>query len=58
VIPVLLNVESCLRLVRALTVEKDENWLEPTRHVNMELLIEQKEEAPGKVDEAAHGGGT
>ena len=38
------NVESCLRLVRALCVETHETWLEDPRYLNMTLLAEQKKE--------------
>jgi putative transposase len=38
------NGESCLRLVRALTVEMHENWIEAIRYLNMQLLREQKKE--------------
>lgn len=39
------NAESCLRLVRALTVERHEAWLEDHRYLNMDLLKEHKKEA-------------
>jgi putative transposase len=39
------NAESCLRVVRALAVEPHENWLEGTRYLNMDHLIERKKEA-------------
>jgi transposase-like protein len=38
------NAESCLRLVRALTVERHEAWLEDHRYLNMDLLKEHKKE--------------
>ena len=38
------NAESCLRLVRALAVETQENWLEQHRYLNMEDLREHKKE--------------
>ena len=38
------NVESCLRLTRALAVEKHEEWQEGSRYLNMTLLKEQKKE--------------
>jgi hypothetical protein len=37
------NAESCLRLVRALTVERHETWLEDHRYLNMDLLRAQEE---------------
>jgi putative transposase len=39
------NAESCLRLVRALTIERHEAWLEDHRYLNMDLLKEHKKEA-------------
>jgi len=39
------NAESCLRLVRAPTVERHEAWLEDHRYLNMDLLKERKKEA-------------
>ena len=45
IVPIFPNVESCLRLVRALAVEMHENWLETTRHLNMDHLKEHRKEA-------------
>ena len=42
---ILPNVDSCLRLIRALCVETHETWLEDNRYLNMSLLAEQKKEA-------------
>ncbi len=39
------NAESCLRLVRALTVECHETWLDDHRYLNMDLLKQDKKEA-------------
>jgi hypothetical protein len=36
------NTESCLRLVRALAVETNENWMEANRYINMGDLREHK----------------
>ena len=36
------NAESCLRLVRALAVETNENWMEANRYINMDDLREHK----------------
>lgn len=36
------NAESCLRLTRAVCVEKHETWLEDHRYLNISLLAEQK----------------
>jgi putative transposase len=44
VVRIFPNGESCLRLVRALTVEMHENWIEAIRYLNMQLLREQKKE--------------
>ncbi|WP_349643810.1 hypothetical protein [Bradyrhizobium sp. LMTR 3] len=38
------NAESCLRLVRALTIERHEAWFEGHRYLNMHLLKEHKKE--------------
>jgi len=53
VIRIFPNVASCLRLVRALTVEMHENWIEAIRYINMDLLKEHKKEALRRIDEAA-----
>ena len=53
VIRIFPNEASCLRLVRALTVETHENWIEATRYLNMDLLKEHKKEALRKLDPAA-----
>ena len=39
------NAESCLRLVRALTNERHEAWLEDHRNLDTDLLKERKKEA-------------
>lgn len=44
VVRIFPNTESCLRLVRALTAETHEEWLEATRYLNMEHLKEHKKE--------------
>jgi transposase-like protein len=44
VVRIFPNAESCLRLVRALTVERHEAWLEDHRYLNMDLLKEHKKE--------------
>ena len=38
------NEASCLRLIRALRVEKHELWQEESRYLNMDLLAERKKE--------------
>ena len=53
VIRIFPTAESCLRLVRALAVELHENWIEATRYLNMDLLIERKKEELRNFDEAA-----
>ena len=45
VVRIFPNVDSCLRLIRALCVETHETWLEDNRYLNMSLLMEQKKEA-------------
>lgn len=42
VVRIFPNVQSCLRLIRALAVETHENWLEQHRYLNMEELREHK----------------
>lgn len=44
VVRIFPNAESCLRLIRALCIEKHEDWLEDSRYLNMALLAEQKKE--------------
>jgi putative transposase len=45
VVRIFPDVASCLRLVRALGVEKHELWQEQSRYLDMDLLAEQKKEA-------------
>ena len=52
VVRIFPNAASCLRLVRALTVETHENWLEATRYLNMAHLAEHKKEMLRKIDQA------
>ena len=42
VVRIFPNAQSCLRLVRALTVETHENWMEANRYINMDDLREHK----------------
>jgi putative transposase len=42
VVRIFPNAESCLRLVRALAVETNENWMEANRYINMDDLRELK----------------
>jgi transposase-like protein len=44
VVRIFPNTASCLRLIRALTVEIHEDWVEATRYLNMEVLKEQIKE--------------
>lgn len=44
VVRIFPNAESCLRLVRALAVERHEDWLEGTRYLNMECLREHRKQ--------------
>lgn len=42
VVRIFPNAPSCLRLVRALAVETNENWMEANRYINMDDLREHK----------------
>ena len=42
VVRIFPNTESCLRLVRAIAVETNENWMEANRYINMDDLREHK----------------
>ena len=42
VVRIFPNAAACLRLVRALAVEIDENWIEAMQYLNMEPVAEQK----------------
>lgn len=53
VIRIFPNAASCLRLVRALTVEMHENWIEAIRYLNMDLLKEHKKEQLRQIEAAA-----
>jgi putative transposase len=53
VVRIFPNAASCLRLVRALAVEIDENWIEAMQYLNREPLAEQKKEALRKLGDAA-----
>jgi putative transposase len=44
VVRIFPNAPSCLRLIRALTAEIHETWLEDSRYLNMNLLKEQKKQ--------------
>jgi putative transposase len=49
VIRIFPNEASCLRLIRALSVEMHENWVEAHRYLDMKLLIEHKKQEMMKV---------
>lgn len=53
VVRIFPNAASCLRLVRALTVEMHENWIEAIRYLDMEQLREHKKEVLRRLDMAA-----
>ena len=53
VVRIFPNAAACLRLVRALAVEIDENWIEAMQYLNMEPLAEQKKEALRTLGDAA-----
>ena len=42
VVRIFPNLQSCLRLVRALAAEIHETWIEAMRYLNMDLLREAK----------------
>ncbi|CAG1012373.1 hypothetical protein RHIZO_04240 [Rhizobiaceae bacterium] len=42
VVRIFPNAQSCLRLVRALAVESNENWMKANRYLNMDDLREHK----------------
>lgn len=44
VVRIFPNEASCLRLIRALAVERHEEWIEEHRYLNMELLKERERE--------------
>ncbi len=52
VVRIFPNASSCLRLIRALSVETHENWIEATRYLNMELLSEHKKEQLRRLEAA------
>ncbi len=53
VVRIFPNMASCLRLVRALSAEMDEDWVEATRYLNMEFLREQLKEQRRQLTPAA-----
>lgn len=53
VVRIFPNTASCLSLVRALTVETHENWIEAIRSLNMEPLRELNKNALRQMGEAA-----
>jgi putative transposase len=53
VVRIFPNAAACLRLIRALAVEIDENWIEAMQYLNMEPLAEQKKEALCRIGDAA-----
>lgn len=52
VVRIFPNAASCLRLVRALAAETHENWIEATRYLNMDLLVEHKKQLLKHVEAA------
>lgn len=44
VVRIFPNEESCLRLIRALSIETHEGWLEESKYLNMSLLRDAKKE--------------
>jgi putative transposase len=53
VVRIFPNAASCLRLIRALAVEIQEDWIEATRYLNMDLLAERLKEQRREVTAAA-----
>lgn len=53
VVRIFPNAASCLRLIRALAVEIQEDWVEATRHLNMEVLQEKLKEQRRELASAA-----
>jgi putative transposase len=53
VVRIFPNAASCLRLTRALAVEIDEDWVEATRYLDMEVLREQMREQRRELQPAA-----
>jgi putative transposase len=53
VIRIFPNEDSCLRLIRALLVEINEDWIEQHRYLNMELLKEHYKRKIHEMDNAA-----
>jgi putative transposase len=49
VVRIFPNAAACLRLIRALSVEMHENWIEAIRYLNMEYLKEHKKELMRRV---------
>ncbi len=52
VVRIFPNLESRLRLVRALAVELHESWFEASRDLNMDLLREDRKEQLRRLDQA------
>ena len=53
VVRIFPNAASCLRLVRALTVEMHENWIEAPRYLSMDLWYEHQRELRRQLEEVA-----
>jgi putative transposase len=53
VIRIFPNAASCLRLIRALTEELHEDWIEAVRYLNMDDLKEHKKRAFHELDQVA-----
>jgi hypothetical protein len=49
----LIRIAWCLRLIRALSVEIHEDWIEATRYLNMDLLAERLKEQRREAGVAA-----
>jgi putative transposase len=53
VVRIFPNQESCLRLIRAVTTEMHENWIEDSRYLNMAELTEHKKRRMQELANAA-----
>ena len=53
VVRIFPNAAACLRLVRALAIEIDENWIEAMQYLNMDPLAKQKKEVLRDIGDAA-----
>lgn len=55
VVRIFPHAESCLRLVRALAVETNENWMEANRYINMDDRASTRSSLCAKPHDQHHG---